>query len=147
MSEQEIEKKINEYIKRTSRLLPDGFETEDLLEDLKSHIHESLAEKRTAKPSVDPLVLLGDVLEEIGSPEDIAEEYRSDPIDKEEEPRDSDRLIRYVMRLVAAIVVAVLAAWVVSTATELVDFATAVIVLVAFAFIEWAVRGKQTEHA
>lgn len=147
MSEQEIEKKINEYIKRTSRLLPDGFETEDLLEDLKSHIHESLAEKRSAKPDANPLVLLSDVLEEIGSPEDIAEEYRSDQIEKEDKPRNSDKLVRYVMRLVAAIVVAVLAAWIVSSATELVDFNTAVIVLVAFAFIEWAVRGKQTEHA
>ncbi len=45
MSDDEIEGIIDDHIKKTSRLLPDSFETDDLLDDLKSHIHESFSDK------------------------------------------------------------------------------------------------------
>ncbi|MGQ4910737.1 MAG: hypothetical protein ACP6KW_01075 [Candidatus Thorarchaeota archaeon] len=148
MSEEEIEKRIADFIRRTRRLLPDSFETEDLLDDLKVHIRDSLKDKRVARPDGDPLTLLEEVFEDIGTPEDIADEYRTEQVEERETQTGSDRIIRYVMRLVAAVLVAVLSAWIVSIVTDgAVDFWFATVVLVAFAFIEWAVRGKQTQGA
>ncbi len=146
MTEDQVKRKIDEFIKRTRRLLPDGFETDDILDDLKAHIHDSLTDKREEYPDADPILLLKEVLEEIGTPEDIAEEYRSEQVVSEEKPNLSEKWIRYVMRLTAAVLVAVLAAWIVAS-LGLVDFMSAVVILIAFAFIEWWVRGKQTATA
>ncbi|MHA1768236.1 MAG: hypothetical protein ACTSV3_00085 [Candidatus Thorarchaeota archaeon] len=146
MSEEEIEKRIAYFIRRTRRLLPDSFETEDLLDDLKVHIRDSLEDKRIAHPDEDSLTLLEEVLEDIGTPEDIADEYQTEQVEEREPQTGSDWIIHYVMRLVAAVLVAVLSAWIVSIVTDgAVNFWFATVVLVAFAFIEWAVRGKQTQ--
>ena len=56
MSDDEIKRIINDYIKRVSRLLPDNFETEDLLEELKAHISEGLEHKMETRPSEDPVI-------------------------------------------------------------------------------------------
>ena len=144
MSDEEIKRIVEDYIKRTARLLPDNFETEDLLEDLKSHIYEGLEYKKQTRPSESSVILLQEVLEELGTPEDIAEEYGKEQILEEDPDKKDDRFQYYVIRLVAAFIVAVLAAWVVSIVTEgVVDFYFAVVVLMAFAVIEWFVRAQQ----
>jgi uncharacterized membrane protein len=143
MTEEQIRRKIDDFIKKTKRLLPDNFETEDLLEDLRGHIDDSLADKRAEKPDVDPLILLNEVLMDVGTAEDIADEYKSEQSIEPSGKRNADRWIGYIMRLTAAVLVAVLAAWIVSAVVPI-DFTSAVIVLVAFAFIEWWIRGKQT---
>jgi uncharacterized membrane protein len=144
VSDDEIKRIVEDYIKRTSRLLPDNFETEDLLEDLKSHIYEGLEHKKQTRPSESSVVLLQEVLEELGTPEDIAEEYGKEQILEEDSDKKEDRFQYYVIRLVAAFIVAVLAAWVVSIVTDgVVDFYFAVVVLMAFAVIEWFVRAQQ----
>ncbi|MGY5858433.1 MAG: hypothetical protein RTU63_03620 [Candidatus Thorarchaeota archaeon] len=145
MSDEEIETIVEDYIRRTSRLLPDNFETEDLLGDLKSHIYEGLAHKQQTRPSESSKVLIQEILDELGTPEEIAEEYGKEQAQTEEPEQSSDRFQYYVVRLVAAFVVAVFAAWIVSIVTEgAVDFYFAVIVLMAFAVIEWFVRAKQS---
>jgi len=144
VSDDEIRRIVEDYIRRTSRLLPDNFETEDLLEDLKSHIYEGLEHKQQMQPTEIPVKLLQEVLEELGTPEEIAEEYSMEQVLEEESEKKDDRFNYYVIRLVAAFVVAVLAAWVVSIVTDgAVDFYFAVVVLMAFAVIEWFVRAKQ----
>ena len=144
MSDEEIKRIVEDYIKRTARLLPDNFETEDLLEDLKSHIYEGLEYKKQTRSSESSVILLQEVLEELGTPEDIAEEYGKEQILEEDPDKKDDRFQYYVIRLVAAFIVAVLAAWVVSIVTEgVVDFYFAVVVLMAFAVIEWFVRAQQ----
>lgn len=145
MSDEEITRIVDDYIKRTSRLLPDNFETEDLLGDLKSHIYEALANKQQIRPTERSEILIQEVLKELGTPEEIAEEYGKEQIHTEDSEQGSDRFQYYIIRLVAAFVVAVFAAWIVSIVTEgAVDFYFAVIVLMAFAVIEWFVRAKQT---
>jgi len=145
VSDEEIKQIVEDYIRRTSRLLPDNFETEDLLGDLKSHIYEGFAYKQQSRPSESSENLIQEVLEELGSPEEIAEEYGKERAQVEDPEQDNDRFQYYVVRLVAAFVVAVFAAWIVSTVTEgAVDFYFAVVVLMAFAVIEWFVRAKQT---
>lgn len=145
MSDEEVKQIVEEFIKRTSRLLPDNFETEDLLEDLKSHIYEGFKHKQQIRPSESPNVLVQEILKELGSPEEIAEEYAQEQVQDVNAEKDDDRFQYYIVRLVAAFVVAVLAAWIVSIVTEgAVEFYFAVIVLMGFAVIEWFVRAKQT---
>ena len=146
MTEDSIRRRIDEFIKKTRRLLPDSFETDDILEDLQTHIHDSLNDKRAEHPEADPLLLLAEVLEDIGTPEEIAEEYRSEQLTTEDESDFAEKWVKYVMRLTAAVLVAVLAAWIVAS-IGLVDFTSAVVILIGFAFIEWWVRGKQTASA
>ncbi len=145
MSDEKTKQIVEAYTKRISRLLPDNFETEDLLTDLKSHIYEGLKNKIESAPSESPEMLLQEVLKKLGTPEEIAEEYGQERIQDKDSEKDDDRFQYYVVRLTAAFIVAVLAAWLVSVVTEgVVDFYFAVIVLMGFAVIEWFVRAKQT---
>jgi len=145
VSDEEIKQIVEEFLKRTSRLLPDNFETEDLLEDLKSHIYEGFEHKQQIRPSESPNVLVQEILKELGTPEEIAEEYAQEQVQEVDAEKDDSRFQYYIVRLVAAFVVAVLAAWIVSIVTEgEVEFYFAVIVLMGFAVIEWFVRAKQT---
>ena len=38
MSDETIQRKINDYLEKLRRKMPDTFETDDLLEDLEAHI-------------------------------------------------------------------------------------------------------------
>jgi uncharacterized membrane protein len=144
VSDEEITRIVDDYIRRTSRLLPDNFETEDLLGDLKSHIYEGLAHKQQARPAENSVTLIQEVLEELGTPEEIAEEYGKEQTQEEDAEHKHDRIQYFAVRLIAAFVVALVAAWIVSAVTNgAVDFYFAVIVLMAFAVIEWFVRAKQ----
>jgi uncharacterized membrane protein len=144
----EVESIIEDYIKKTARLLPDGFETDDLLEDLRSHIQESYSDKHARSPEDDPKILIREVLDALGTPEEIAEQYGKEQIGEPDAKDLADKWIYYTMRLMAAILVVILASWVASTVTEgLVDFNFAVVMLLAFAVLEWYVRTQQTKDA
>lgn len=144
MIDDNTERAIEDFIKKTSRLLPDSFDAEDLIADLRSHIYEALNNKIGRNPAESQLNLIQEVLNDLGTPEEIAEEYAIEQIKEQEQTDDADRARYYVIRLVAAFVVAVLAAWVVSTITNgAVDFFLAVVVIMVFAVIEWFVRAKQ----
>ena len=113
MSERNVEDVIGDYVKRTRKVLPKGREAEDLLDDLRNHILDSLADKSEQKPGVSQLELVGEVLKELGDPEDIAREFEST---HPEEPATRRRkTIRLVARLVFAIAVVIVAAAVVSS--------------------------------
>ncbi|MGY5878644.1 MAG: hypothetical protein RTV31_00280 [Candidatus Thorarchaeota archaeon] len=144
MSEEEVGQIIDDYIKKTSRLLPDNFETEDLLDDLKSHIYEGLGYKQELRPSESSVILVQEVLKELGTPEEIAEEYGRERVPDSDDEGEEDKFEYYAIRLIAAIIVAVIAGLIVDFLTEgVVDFALAFFVIVAFAVIEWFVRAKQ----
>jgi uncharacterized membrane protein len=140
----ETERTIENYIKKTSRLLPDSFAAEDLIADLRSHIYEALNDKLRDNPSEKKSVLIQEILDDVGTPEDIAEEFMIEQVQETEVSRTDNRFQYYVVRLVSAFIVAVFAAWIVSTITHgAVDFFFAVVVLMVFAAIEWLVRAKQ----
>ncbi|MGY5863050.1 MAG: hypothetical protein RTV41_00455 [Candidatus Thorarchaeota archaeon] len=144
----DVEKIIADHIKKTGSLLPDGFETEDLLEDLRVHIHQSYSDKLSRRPGEDPKLLIREVLDELGTPEDIAEQYGKEQIEEPDERDSTDKWIQYAMRLTAIILVVVLASWIASTLTEgVVDFNLAVVTLLALAVLEWYVRTQQTKDA
>jgi uncharacterized membrane protein len=148
MSNDEIDRVIENHMKKIAKLLPDSFETEDLLEDLKSHIYESYNEKIQTHPEEDKIHLLTGVLEDLGTPEEIAEEYGKEQIEEEDKRSSGDKWIYYTMRLMVAILVVVLASWVVSIVTEgAVDFMVAVVSLLVFVVLESLIRAQQTKDA
>ena len=148
MSDDEIERLIENHIKKIAKLLPDTFETEDLLEDIRAHIYESYDEKIQRNPDSEKQSIISEVLEDLGTPEEIAEEYGKEQIVDETEKDKADRWIYYTMRLMLAILVVVLASWVVSVITEgAVDFMLAVVVLLGFAVLETLIRAQQTKDA
>ncbi|MGD9396142.1 MAG: hypothetical protein PVJ05_06930 [Candidatus Thorarchaeota archaeon] len=148
MRNDDVDRIIEEHLRKIAKLLPDGFETEDLLEDLRSHIDESYNDKVQSNPDGDKLELIIEVLDALGTPEEIAQEYGMVEAEEEEKERRSDRWIYYAMRLTLVILVIVVASWVASVITEgAVDFVFAVVVLLAFAVLEWLVRTQQTKDA
>ncbi|MFW9963469.1 MAG: hypothetical protein ACFFCX_07895 [Candidatus Sifarchaeia archaeon] len=148
MSDYEIGNTIEKYMKKVAKLLPDSFETEDLIEDLRSHILESYDEKMLKNPDDDRLTVITQVLEELGTPEEIAEEYGKEQVEKVEEKDTSDRWIYLAMRLTLVVLVVVVMSWIASVITEgSVDFNLAVIVLLTFGVLEWLVRVQQTKDA
>ena len=148
MNMEQINREVESYLKKIAKLLPDDFETEDLLEDLRTHIYESFNEKVQRRPTDDRQRLIERVLDELGTPEDIAEEYGRERLVEEEKKSTANRWIYYMARLAVAIFVVVLASWVASIVTEgAIDFTLAVVVLLAFAVLEWIVRTQQTKDA
>ncbi len=147
MSDDEIGRAIENRIKKIAKLLPDTFESEDLLEDLRSHIYDAYNDKVQRNPGRDKLVLISEVLDELGTPEEIAGEYVKEQ-GEEEKKEAADRYIYYTMRLMVAVLVVVLSSWIASIITEgAVDFTLAVVVLLAFAFLESIIRAQQTKDA
>jgi uncharacterized membrane protein len=148
MRNDEINRVIEDYLKKIRKILPDSFETEDLLEDLRVHINDSYNDKVQKNPNEDKQSMVREVLEALGTPEEIAEEYGKEEVDEEERKSNIDRWIYYTMRLTLVVLVVVLASWVASVLTEgAVDFILAVVVLLAFAVLEWLVRTQQTKDA
>lgn len=148
MSNDEVNRIIEEHLRKIAKLLPDGFETDDLLEDLRSHIDESYNDKVQNNPDGDKLELIREVLDALGTPEEITEEYGVAEAEEDEKESRSERWIYYTMRLTLVVLVIVVASWAASVITEgAVDFVFAVVVLLAFAVLEWLVRTQQTKDA
>ena len=148
MSSDDVDQIIENHMKKIAKLLPDSFETEDLLEDLRSHIYESYNEKVQKNLDDDKKRLITHVLGELGTPEEIAEEHGKVQVEEEEEKNTGDKWIYYTMRLMFTILVVVIASWIVSITTEgAVDFMLAVVVLLFFVVLEWLIRAQQTKDA
>ena len=141
MIDENIRREIDNFIGKLRKKLPDSFETEDLLEDLEVHIYEAYSEKKEKNPTLESKVLLAEVLNNLGTPEEIAEEYSQAEQDVQSHPFQGRQLL---IRLFAAVIVVVIASWIVSTVTAgMVDFWMAVIVLMIFVLIEWSIRAWQ----
>jgi NADH:ubiquinone oxidoreductase subunit 3 (subunit A) len=92
-------------------------------------------------PSPSQAVLIEEVLEDLGEPEDIAFEFKRAEGMKEKARMTRGRIIRVLARLLFAVAVVFLAAWFVANMTAgSVDFWTAVIVMLVLAVAEWYLR-------
>ncbi|TFG07077.1 hypothetical protein EU538_09275 [Candidatus Thorarchaeota archaeon] len=146
MENERIERRIDDYIQSARGVLPDTFETEDLLEDVRAHIYESLQHKTEQRPEADTELLLKEVFNELGEPEDIAEAFGEQRIG-EDRTDDDYRTWKILGSIVVKIVVVILAAWVVNQITNgMVDFWLAVGVLLVFVVLEWFLRNWQFER-
>jgi uncharacterized membrane protein len=106
----DAERAIEDYLKRIEQMLPSGFETEDLIEDLREHILQSYRSKTVERPSERPIVLVDEILEELGAPEDIAEEQSQSRQSEVELDEKRSRGMYVLGRLALALIVVVIAA-------------------------------------
>jgi uncharacterized membrane protein len=141
---EEVEKTIVDYLRRVEQLLPSGFETEDLIEDLREHILQSFDSKMKNRPSENQGLIVDEILEDLGNPEDIAEEQLQSGA--KEEVVDEKRMKgMYVLgRLIFAVIVVIVAAAFVAFYTQgEMDFGFTLAVLLVFVIAEWYIRAWQ----
>lgn len=147
MESKTVRTRVNDYIERARSVLPETFETEDLLEDVRAHIYDSLQHKMNKRPDGDAELLLDEVFREIGEPEDIAEAFGEQKIGTEEEENGQENW-KTLANILIKVVVVILAAWVVNQITNgAVDFFLAVIVLFFFVVLEWLLRDWEMKRA
>ncbi|MGD9381825.1 MAG: hypothetical protein PVI03_05210 [Candidatus Thorarchaeota archaeon] len=144
----DAERAIEDYLKRIEQLLPSGFETEDLIEDLREHILQSYRSKIVERPSEMPVVLVDEVLEELGAPEEIAEEQSKSRQNEVELDEKRSMGMYFLGRLALALIVVVIAAAFVAFYTNgEMDFGFTLAVLLVFVIAEWFVRAWQAGEA
>lgn len=144
MTKDEVNQEIDAYLKRVSKVLPDSFETDDLVEEIRIHIQESLQDKQAKNPEIDTLTLVKEVLGSLGQPEEIAQEWGKAQSFEEEEEGSESRILRAIMKQTVAVVAVIAAAWFVSSIPNSnVDFWTALIILMIFVIAEYFIRTWQ----
>lgn len=144
MTEDDVNKEIDNYLAKVNRVLPDSFETDDLIEDIRTHILESLQDKKEQQPHTDKLSLVREVLNALGDPEEIAFEWGKAQAEGDEEDSGRSNLYRAIARQTIAILVVIAAAYFVSVLPNtIVDFWTAFIILMVFVVAEYFLRTWQ----
>ena len=148
MSEIEIGQIIADYLKEVSRVLPSGFETEDMLEELKIHISDAFQERVQKRPQANRIDLLREVLNDLGEPKEIAEEFERTDVLLEEQEEEERRTIWLVMRFTINMVFVVAASWFVSNLPDAgISFFWALAVFLVFGLAEWFIRAWQIGEA
>ena len=141
MSDEIIQRKIKDYLEKLRRKMPDTFETDDILEDLESHIKEAYLNKSLLNPDDDKVTLIEQVLDDVGEPESIAEEFDKATFSEDESEDNPNQIFKTTMRYLFTGIIIIAAAWVVSSLPErIVDFWTALIVLFVFVAAESFLR-------
>ncbi|TFG14433.1 hypothetical protein EU537_03170 [Candidatus Thorarchaeota archaeon] len=147
MSKSESDRMIEEYLKNVRSQLPDTFETEDLIEDLRAHIYESLNDKSSRHPAESRMHLTHEVLEDLGEPQVIADEFERTHKIEEREPEKSE-IIKTVLRYLISVIVIIIAAWFVSSIPGTsIGFWPALIILFVFVLAESLIRRWQKEDS
>ena len=144
ITDREVERAIDDYLEKVRKVLPDSFETDDLVEDLREHIIDSFEDKRVQNPSETSFAIISTVLLELGEPDEIARGYSLETTSgTESEGRGASRFY-FLIRLFVAIAVVILAAWIASLVTEgALNFGYTVAILLVFVVAEWFIRAWQ----
>jgi uncharacterized membrane protein len=144
MTEDEVNREIDNYLAEVSRVLPDSFETDDLIEEIRTHILESLQDKKEQHSDAGRLSLVREVLNALGDPEEIAVEWGKAQTTGEEEKNRRSNLYRTIARQAFAILVVIAAAYFISLLPNtIVDFWTALTILMVFVVAEYFLRTWQ----
>jgi len=148
MSLREIAQIVEDYLKGVSRVLPSGFETEDMLEELEIHINEAFQNKIQERPLANRIDLLREVLNDLGEPREIAEEFKRTDILLQDKEEYNERVFQLMVRFVINMVVVVVASWFVSNLPDAgISFYWALSVLLVFGIFEWFIRVWQIRKA
>jgi uncharacterized membrane protein len=147
MSKTESDRMIEEYLKNVRSQLPDTFETDDLIEDLRLHIYDSLNDKMSKHPDEDKIRFTHEVLEDLGEPQVIADEFERTH-KTEEEDLDRSQVIKSILRYLISAAVIIVAAWFVSSIPDTnIEFWPALIILFVFVLAESLIRRWQKEDS
>ncbi len=148
MSLREIAQIVEDYLKSVNRVLPSGFETEDMLEELEIHINEAFQNKIQERPLANRIDLLREVLNDLGEPKEIAEEFKRADVLFQDQEEDDRRTFWLAARFVSNLVLVVAAAWFVSTLPDAgISFYWALVVFLVFGLAEWFIRAWQIRKA
>jgi len=148
LSMREIAEIVEEYLKSVSRVLPSGFETEDMLEELEIHIDEAFQEKVQKRPQANKIDLLREVLNDLGEPKEIAAGFKRTDVLLEEQEEDDRRTFWLIVRFGLNMILVVAAAWFVSTLPDAgISFYWALVVFLVFGLAEWFIRAWQIRKA
>ncbi len=148
MSMREIAQIVEDYLKSVGRILPSGFETEDMLEELERHIDEAFQDRIQKRPQANKIDLLREVLNDLGEPKEIAEEFQRTDVLLQEQEEDDRRTFWLVVRFGINMVLVVAAAWFVSALPDAgISFYWALIVFLVFGLAEWFIRAWQIRKA
>jgi len=148
MSLREIAQIVEDYLKSVGRVLPSGFETEDMLEELEIHINEAFQDKIQKRPLANKTDLLREVLNDLGEPKEIAEEFKRTGVLLQEQEEDERRVFWLVMRFIINMALVAAAAWFVSSLPDAgISFYWALAVFLVFGLAEWFIRAWQMREA
>ncbi len=148
MNEKEITQIIEDYLESVGRVLPSGFETQDTLEELRIHISESFQDRIQKRPRVNKIDLLREVLNDLGGPKEIAEEFKRTGVLLREQEEDEKRISWLVVRFIINMVLVVAASWFVSNLPDAgISFYWALVVFLVFGLLEWFIRARQMREA
>lgn len=148
MSVREIAQIVEDYLKSVGRVLPSGFETEDMLEELEIHINEAFQDKIQKRPLANKIALLREVLNDLGEPKEIAEEFKRTGVLLQEQEADDRRTYWLVMRFILNMALVVAASWFVSNLPDTgISFYWALVVFLVFGLVEWFIRAWQKREA
>lgn len=141
MESMEIQNKIEQYLENVKSLLPEGINRKEIIDELRVHINDAFSDKLEQSPSENPSSLLNDVLSNLGSPEEIASEYKRSISEEDVSTARKKRMLYMVGRLVIAlIVITLVSAWFADTMPQGLDFWTYFVILLTFAVAEWLVE-------
>jgi len=154
MTNQSIDKAVQDYLSKIRQSLPESLETEDLVEDLRAHIYDALEDKAARRPGADRYALLEEVLRDLGGPEDISTEFGKIAAEKPDASEARQKTVRTALRLIIRFVVVAAASWFLVTFRMAqgyevdfwVEFFVAFAVLTVFALLEWYIRSWQSNH-
>lgn len=139
----DVDRAIESYLKRVRKVLPESFETDDLIDDLRTHISDSFHDKLEINPERNRVELIQEILNRLGEPEEIADAYG---LREKEQELDRKRNVgtEVLIRLFIAIIVVIICAAIVSYMTEgALEFGFTLAVLLIFVVAEWFVRAWQ----
>jgi len=148
VNEREITQIIEDYLKNVGRVLPSGFETEDMLEELRVHINDAFQDRIQKRPLANKIDILREVLNDLGGPKEIAEEFKRTGIPLHEQEEDEKRIPRLVVRFIINMVIVVAASWFVANLPDAgISFYWALVVFLVFGLAEWFIRAWQIREA
>lgn len=136
MTHDELEPFIEKYIEDARSVLPEGFETEDFLENLRNQIITLLDSKIRDRPDEEPKILLYEVFEELGPPENVKQKSKEPQVAyPTNENKRSPELTLAIRGIVSGAVVVIAAAIMYYTANW--DFYATLVLLSIIVTIEW----------
>ncbi len=140
MESKEIQNRIEVYLNKVRIRLPEGVNRKEIIEELKVHINDALSDKLHNTPSESPMALLENVLNSLGSPEEIASEYHKEMSEGAVWTAKRKRMLYMIGRLVVVLFVVLVASLWISSRIPRIGFVSLVLILLLFAIPEWLIK-------
>ncbi|MBS3794319.1 MAG: hypothetical protein KGY80_05465 [Candidatus Thorarchaeota archaeon] len=140
MDSREVQDRIDEYLDRVRELLPEVVERGEVIDELRVHINDALSDRREKRPSESSMMLLEEILVDLGSPREIASEYRKELPESAIWTSKRKRMLYMIGRFVVVVFVVFLASVFVSNRFPSINFPGFFLVLLFFTVIEWLIK-------